>query len=236
MGIWNKGFPKKVVALVACVALGLGVAVAAAADETGGRALSMGTAGLADKANTADAATVYYGGNAYRVIGYDGTGVASESGTMTLLSKGNRGSACFNESEWNNAYADSTLRKTIEGYDTGEGAHVAGIVDELTEAERTAIVPRDLVSGIYDGYDTDCVAGTQVPGTLIWPLSTKEADNLNTSLAQADPAHPGWLSSFWWLRSPGVDDFYAACVYGPGDVYDYGTTWTALSASAPLSI
>ena len=74
----------------------------------GAPGLVNGTDVLSENVNSGSAATVYYEGNAYRVIGYDGDGAAASAGTMTLLSSGNNGLSRFDESYTNNYYADSS--------------------------------------------------------------------------------------------------------------------------------
>ena len=169
-------------------------------------ALTDDTSGLAGGSNSVNAATVYYGGDAWRVIGYDGQsgGVASTADAVTLIAASNMGYTKFDSSgNFGNVYANSTLREQIEG-EQHDGTAVGGIVGNLTAAEKGAITPRKLVKGDYGGSDTDCVAGTQVDGALLWPLSTKEANSMDDSLRALDPEHPGWASSYWWLRSPGM--------------------------------
>lgn len=167
-----------------------------------------------DDFNTADAATVWYGGNAWRVVGYNGEGVASETGTATLLASGNMGLAYFDDGSngYTNKYDGSTLKARVDRIAAGFSA-----------VERSAISARTLKKGVYDGENTDCIAGdADLAYQLLWPLSTKEAYALNETLRQADPEHPSWASSYWWLRSPGYSDSSAALVDGFGDVSKYG--------------
>ncbi|MBR7091691.1 MAG: Cna B-type domain-containing protein [Clostridia bacterium] len=179
-------------------------------------ALSTDLSVFTDGFNTGSAATVWYGGDgsAWRVIGYDGEGVASEAGTMTLLASGNMGTASFDDG-WNgytNKYDGSTLKAKVDGIAAGFSA-----------VEKSAISARALKKGGYDGKNTDCIAGdADLEDQLLWPLSTKEAYALNETLRQVDPEHPDWASSYWWLRSLGNRDHRAAVVYGNGDVDEEG--------------
>ena len=160
--------------------------------------------------NTASAATVYFGQDhennpgAWRVIGYDGN---SAAGNMTLLAANNMGLSKFGAS---NAYADSALKEAIDA-----------LADKLTVKETDAVEKRTLASGNYDGENTDGVAGPAVSNAVFWPLSSKEANAVNNDLRVVDPEHPGWASSYWWLRSP--DEVYStAFVTGRGVVRYYG--------------
>ena len=188
---------------------------------------------LGTGANTKNAQTVYYGVDidenqnanpiAWRVIGYNGSGAASVSGTATLLSADTLVQTYFDESGNNsNAYANSTKRKKIEGYEEGD-EHKDGILDSLSDAEQGAIKTRALVHGSYNNepLNTDCIAGdADLEDVALWPLSTKEANAVNKSLRIVDPDHPSWRTSYWWLRSPGNKDHRAAYVDGDGNI-DY---------------
>ena len=181
-----------------------------AAIQLGADALSV----LSKNVNTATAPTVYFGQNhennpaAWRVIGYDGNSAAGTAGNMTLLAANNMGLSKFGAS---NAYADSALKEAIDA-----------LADKLTAKETDAVEKRTLASGNYDGENTDGVAGPAVSNAVFWPLSSKEANAVNNDLRVVDPEHPGWASSYWWLRSP--DEHYSsAYVAGRGEVsYDGG--------------
>ena len=80
----------------------------------------MGASALREDVNTPDAATVYFGKDdedkegAWRVIGYDGIGAASERGRMMLLAAGNMGTTVFDDDRddsGSHAYATSDLKK-----------------------------------------------------------------------------------------------------------------------------
>ena len=163
--------------------------------------------------NTASAATVYFGQDhennpgAWRVIDYDGNSAAGTAGNMTLLAANNMGLSKFGAS---NAYADSELKEAIDA-----------LADKLTAKETDAVEKRTLASGNYDGENTDGVAGPAVSNAVFWPLSSKEANAVNNDLRVVDPEHPGWASSYWWLRSPD-EDYSTAFVAGRGEVRHYG--------------
>ena len=145
---------------------------------------------------------------AWRVIGYNGNGVASAQGDMTLLAAGNMSSVLqFADFGTNNRYASSYLKTAIDA-----------LAEKLTTEENTAVKKRTLTSGSYNGENTDCVAGEQVDNAVFWPLSTAEAFAVNQDLRIVDPEHPSWASSYWWLRSPGYSDHDAATVNGDGSV------------------
>ncbi len=168
---------------------------------------------LSKNVNTATAPTVYFGQNhennpaAWRVIGYDGSGVTSSKGDITLLAAGAMGVIPFVDAILNNEYAPSNLKATIDA-----------LAEKLTTEENTAVKKRTLTSGSYDGENTDCVAGGQVDNAVFWPLSAKEAIAVNNDLRALDPAHPNWVTTGWWLRSPGSDKYHLAVVRSEGSV------------------
>ena len=182
----------------------------------GSAAVQLGADALNKNVNTATAPTVYFGQNhenkpaAWRVIGYDGSGVAGTAGNMTLLSAGNMGVVQFDDDGVNNEYAPSDLKIAIDA-----------LAEKLTTEENAAVKKRTLTSGSYNGENTDCVAGAQVDNAVFWPLSTAEASAVNKDLRIVDKEHPSWASSYWWLRSPGSSDL-AAAVRGVGDVHHGG--------------
>ena len=180
-----------------------------AAIQLGADALSV----LSKNVNTATAPTVYFGQNhennpaAWRVIGYDGSGVTSSKGDITLLAAGAMGVIPFVDAILNNEYAPSNLKATIDA-----------LAEKLTTEENAAVKKRTLTSGSYDGENTDCVAGGQVDNAVFWPLSAKEAIAVNNDLRALNPAHPNWVDSGWWLRSPGSDKYRLAVVRSEGSV------------------
>ena len=198
--------------LLCCMVLTLLPTTAFAADT--GRAIQLGTDALSKNVNTPTAPTVYFGQNhennpgAWRVIGYNGNGVASAQGDMTLLAAGNMGIIQFADYEASNEYAQSKLKTAIDA-----------LAKKLTTEENAAVKKRTLTSGRYNGENTDCVAGEQVDNAVFWPLSTAEASAVNKDLRIVDKEHKDWAISYWWLRSPGSFDFYVAFVRGNGEVY-----------------
>ena len=177
------------------------------------RKVQLGTDALNKTVNTASAPTVYFGKNqenkpaAWRVIGYDGSGVAGAQGDMTLLAAGAMGVIPFADIILYNEYAPSNLKTAIDA-----------LAEKLTTEENAAVKKRALTSGSYNGENTDCVAGGQVDNAVFWPLSTKEAIAVNNDLRALDPAHPNWVTSSWYLRSPGSKTFYVAIVSSDGSV------------------
>ena len=178
-----------------------------------GSAIQLGTDALNKTVNTASAPIVYFGQDhennpgAWRVIDYDGNSAAGTAGNMTLLAANNMGLSKFGAS---NAYADSALKEAIDA-----------LADKLTAKETDAVEKRTLASGNYDEENTDGVAGPAVSNAVFWPLSSKEANAVNNDLRVVDPEHPGWASSYWWLRSPD-EDYSTAFVAGRGEVRYYG--------------
>ena len=172
----------------------------------GSAAIQLGADTLNKTVNTEIAPTVYFGQNhennpaAWRVIGYDGNGVTSAQGDITLLAAYNMGWSKFGSSA---AYADSDLKTAIDA-----------LAEKLTSKETDAVQKQTLASGSYNRENTDCVSGTQVNNAVFWPLSTAEASAANNDLRIADREHQMWASSYWWLRSPGAKDRDVASVDG----------------------
>ena len=185
----------------------------------GSASVQLGTTALNKNVNTATAPTVYFGQNhdnnpaAWRVIGYDGSGVTSAQGDITLLAAGAMGVIPFANIILYNEYAPSNLKTAIDA-----------LAAKLTTEENAAVKKRALTSGSYNGENTDCVAGGQVDNAVFWPLSTKEAIAVNNDLRALDPAHPNWVTSSWWLRSPGSKTFYVAIVSSDGSVQYSGVS------------
>ena len=172
----------------------------------GSAAIKLGAGALNKTVNTEIAPTVYFGQNhdnnpaAWRVIGYDGNGVTSAQGDITLLAAYNMGWSKFGSSA---AYADSDLKTAIDA-----------LAEKLTSKETDAVQKQTLASGSYNRENTDCVSGTQVNNAVFWPLSTAEASAVNNDLRIADREHQYWASSYWWLRSPGAKNRDVASVDG----------------------
>ena len=172
----------------------------------GSAAIKLGADALNKTVNTEIAPTVYFGQNhennpaAWRVIGYDGNGVTSAQGDITLFAAYNMGWSKFGSSA---AYADSALKEAIDT-----------LAEKLTTEENAAVKKQTLASGSYNRENTDCVAGAQVDNAVFWPLSTAEASAVNNDLRIADREHQYWASSYWWLRSPGAKNRDVASVDG----------------------
>ena len=183
------------------------------------KTIQLGTDALNKTVNTASAPTVYFGQNqenkpaAWRVIGYDGNGVTSAQGDMTLLAAGSMGEAVFDNDCSSNEYAPSDLKTAIDA-----------LAGKLTAEENAAVKKRTLTSGSHNGENTDCVAGGQVDNAVFWPLSSKEANAVKEDLRVVDPEHPTWATSHWWLRSPGSHAYYVAVVDPDGSVHYSGYT------------
>ena len=179
---------------------------------TGAAAVQLGTGALNKNVNTATAPTVYFGQNhennpgAWRVIGYDGSGVTSAQGDMTLLAAGTMGVVEFDDTGASTKYAPSNLRTAIDA-----------LAGKLTAKETDAVQTRTLTSGSYDGENTDCVAGDQVDNAVFWPLSTAEAFAVNQDLRIVDKENTNWEMYYWWLRSPGNHNIGAAFVRADGE-------------------
>lgn len=204
---------KRILSILLCLCMAACMLPTAAFAADTGKAIQLGTDALSKNVNTEAAPTVYFGqdhGNnpaAWRVIGYDGNGVTSAQGDMTLLAAGNMGVVKFANDAANNKYAPSNLKTAIDT-----------LAGKLTAEENAAVKKRTLTSGKYNDENTDCVAGAQVDNAVFWPLSSKEAIAVNNDLRIADKENPKWASSYWWLRSPGSSAYVVAVVKGNGSV------------------
>ena len=199
------------VAVTVCFVPQMNVSVYAA--NEGPASMAMGSDALSKDAGKNGAQTVWYAGSAWRVIGYNGGGVASAEGDMTLLASDNLQTGVqFNTyDKYDNDYEGSNLKSVID----------ALYADRFSSGEKTAVNSRPLEFGEYTDsspYSTG-VSGTATSGYL-WPLSTEEALSLLTTesdfLLQA--------SDYWWLRSPGYNDDFATLVYIDGFVIYLGRT------------
>lgn len=201
---------KRILATLLCFYMILTLLPTEAFVAGNGKAILSGTGMLETGANTDTAATVYYGkdasGNPYawRVIGYDGTGAASTSGSITMLAADNLGHSIF-KSGVNNHYSGSTLQTEVDK-----------IVGRLKPQEQDAIAKRTLAVQAYSATPpySNGIAGAEVADTLLWPLSTAEAYEVHSDLRRA--------SHYWWLRSPGYADISTAIVYNEGGVDNNG--------------
>ena len=206
--------------LCLCMAACMLPTVAFAADT--GKAIQLGTNALNKNVNTEATPTVYFGqdhGNnpaAWRVIGYDGSGVAGAQGDMTLLAAGTMGEAAFDSVNYSSEYAPSELKTAIDALEA-----------KLTTEENAAVKKRTLASGSYNGENTDCVAGAQVDNAVFWPLSIAEAHAVNQDLRIVNKEHTNWAMYHWWLRSPCKLSSSAAVVHGNGEVLDDGMYHTS---------
>ena len=209
---------KRILSILLCLCMAACMLPTVAFAAGTGKAIQLGTNALNENVNTATAPIVYFGQDhgdnpgAWRVIGYDGSGVTSAQGDMTLLAAGNMSSGLhFADLGASNEYAPSNLKTEIDA-----------LAAKLTTEENTAVKKRTLASGHYNEENTDCVAGAPVDNAVFWPLSSKEAIAVNNDLRIVDKENPKWALSYWWLRSPGYSNHDAATVSGDGSVVYYG--------------
>ena len=152
---------------------------------------------------------IVYGGQSWYVIGYNGTGVASESGSMTLLAKDNlKADVKFDDTY--NDYADSNLKIEIDKLAELSSAGHGGL---FTQAEQNAIKKVTLTGGSANNAQGG-MCGADVENAILWPLDVAEANEVTQDLRKA--------SYHWWLRSPGVNDIVAAYVNISGPVTPFG--------------
>ena len=141
---------------------------------------------------------------------------------MTLLAADTMGVIPFADIIANNEYAPSNLNN--EYAPSNLKTAIDALAEKLTTEENAAVKKRTLTSGSYNEENTDCVAGGQVDNAVFWPLSAKEAIAVNNDLRALEPAHPNWVTSSWWLRSPGSETYYVAIVSSDGSVQYSGVT------------
>ncbi|WP_417184414.1 S-layer homology domain-containing protein [Agathobaculum sp.] len=213
---------KRILSILLCLCMAACMLPTAAFAADTGKAIQLGTDALSKNVNTEAAPTVYFGqdhGNnpaAWRVIGYDGSGVAGAQGDMTLLAAGTMGEAAFDSVNYSSEYAPSELKIAIDALEA-----------KLTTEENAAVKKRTLASGSYNGENTDCVAGAQVDNAVFWPLSIAEAHAVNQDLRIVNKEHTNWAMYHWWLRSPCKSSSSAAVVHGNGEVLDDGMYHTS---------
>lgn len=151
--------------------------------------------GLSVDVNTDKAGEILYGGEVWKVIGYNGNGVVSNEGNITLLAKTSIGQSVIdNELPWENKYSNSKLKIAINA-----------IEDNFTSQEKTAIERVTLVGGAAENQQ-DGMCGDDVEDAMLWPLSVSEATLLDKKI-KID-------SMTWWLRSPGDNKVAGTAVYG----------------------
>ena len=143
----------------------------------------------ASSGSVSEAHVVKYANKEWYVIGYDGVGLASESGTMTLFLKGTLGSREFSDN-YSNVYANSSIHSYL-------GSYLADTAN-FTSNESAAVVARTLSGGGSTGNSNSShVSGDSVNANL-WRLSAAEARKLPQNIIKSGGDGYGW-----WLRSPG---------------------------------
>ena len=163
-------------------------------------------------------AAVTFSGEQWNVIGYNGTGVATATGTVTLLRASSYDANSTFDDNRSNVYSSSTLRGVIDGH-----------LSDFTTEEQSAIITRTLAGGGYAGDDnSDYVSGASVDAKL-WPLSAKEATELIANSYSIS------LSGYWWLRSPGSHETEVECI-GDGSIFDYMAVDIPLGVRPALQI
>ncbi|NLN47361.1 MAG: hypothetical protein GX153_12485, partial [Clostridiaceae bacterium] len=150
----------------------------------------------------ANTSVIAFGGKQWAVIGYNGSGAASASNTMTLLLADSQSFDMCQFSSASNQYNGSTLQATING---------GGVLGSIPAKEQSLIVERTLTSA-------DGVAGPDAANQKLWPLSYDEAVLVGTM---------GWLpenvlyyqTNQYWLRSPGTNVGMAAVLNSSANGY-----------------
>ena len=180
------------------------------------------------KGKVTAAKVLQFAGKEWYVIGCNGKGVLPETGVTTaqgdslavLLAKEAWDWVAFDTSGNSNAYGSSDLKKKIDTYKKGinaaakneNGTDLSGII-------KTRTLQNGGVSG-PDCMSEDNISGDVVENATLWPLSAKEAGQIDMTTSFI-----GQEDSIWWLRSPGFSDDNAAVVFGgdggAGDVYGF---------------
>ena len=181
------------------------------ATELAAKVVNVGTPQY--EVNTASPTKVYFGGMQWVVIGHNGSGVASTSGTLTLLlANGQSYSPPISPTKFhdsNNVYSSSTLiGKMNDAYDS------------LSSRDKGLIAERTLIGGNVNfnvtGHDKNNIAGPNVDNAKFWPLGVGEAESVNVTTRE--------FLTGWWLRSPGSATNTAAQIYSNGSVSDHGSS------------
>lgn len=178
------------------------------AEPSSGKMIA-GAEALKEGVNTENARLVHYGDRYWYVIGYDREGVAAGSGEITLLSKDSIKSTAFDK-DYKAVYSSSNLKKEIEAYTN----------DKLSAGEKSVIVSRDLsainarakgdLKWWFNNFRTvDEVLDNPVERAMLWPLSAKEATEVNENIRKTGTGY--------WLRSLGVPEYEERYWYGLED-------------------
>lgn len=142
-------------------------------------------------ANDENATVLGFAGHQWVVIGYNGEGILSETGTMTLLADNGEArsfeQAAFNADNSNNQYAGSDLQKAMER-----------AYDKALPKEKSMVIARSFEGGAADGDGSGKIAGAYVTDAGFWPLSVAEAEQLYKDGDKSIMKY----SSGYWLRSP----------------------------------
>jgi len=187
-----------VLAFLLCAALAP-VSAQAVEMQAGLPAFTLGTA-------SATPTVVGFGGCEWLAIGHNGDGVASSAGNMTLLAK--------NYNDWLPTVQFST--DAANGYPYQDGP-LHSFMDNVRLSRIRSIRELNLVQlrSIPDTKDSG-TSNTTLNNQFFWPLSTSEAQALNSAVRVFGDA--------WWLRSPGTSGVSSvASVLGyDGTIITYG--------------
>ena len=200
--------PKRVLSILLALALSLGLLALTPITASAWGEIGI-QAGLPTfEVNTATPTIVGFGGKQWAVIGYNGNGVVSSSGKLTLLLANGQsyGMSAFDSSPRNsNEYADSTLRTAVDS-----------AYNALPAKEKALVVFRQIDGGSglagLSTYHGNNVAGLGC-GVYFWPLGSDEAEQVNMDVRK--------FNHFWWLRTPGDAANTAGNVSANGS-YIYG--------------
>ncbi len=179
------------------------------AEESGTAAIQVGGSVLATNKNTGDAATVYFGGQTWRVLDYNNTenkviDMGNTNNYMSLITSDIVGTSTFRK-DWNAfdettssgakeafyslIYRLSDLDNTIRGYQvTKSGQAGLNFIEEGVAIERT--------------FSDNSIAGPEITSQskdndkyYYWAFSTAEAEKISKNLLNVD-------GHSFWLRTP----------------------------------
>lgn len=155
---------------------------------------------------------VNFGGREWSVIGYDGAGVFSEEGTLTLLANERLGGSLSFYGSSNARYSTSELKTRMDsGY------------NDLPSGEKSMVVERAL----------DGIFGAAVNDAKFWPLSYDEANSVNLNVRKlGDDSSGSVVWHNWWTRTYDTSTSYSVYLISGSTGACTGSVWTNYANSA----
>ena len=194
--------------------------------DSGDSAITKGGSALEKGVNTDGLQRIWYGGETWLVVGYDGGGSrAARSGVITVLHETATEATAFNADEQRgNAYGGSDLRTYIESWLYG------GSRAKFTAGEQDAMAVRTLEGGTptdpnAEGFDNNKIIGDSVDA-LLWPISAPEAESMPEKVRKIEGV-------YWWLRGPSkyTSPYYLDTGIGAvSETGNYNQSWRVTSS------